>query len=204
MSFPDYFAAIPPLRVHDPLAELLGAPADGLIDYHFADAVRLAGHACPTVASAWLLTVRALKVLYGQRLPERGRIAVALPERLEQGVAGVIGSVVGLLTGAAGNGGFKGLGGRHGRRDLLRYGVADVAGIAFTRLDSGRAVDCRLKLDCVAGDPALPALLGAVLDGSADAAQRRQFAAAWQDRVRRLLVEHADDPALVDIRILQE
>ena len=28
----------------------------------FADAVRLAGHSCPTVAGAWLMTVRALRV----------------------------------------------------------------------------------------------------------------------------------------------
>ena len=202
--FPDYFSRVPGITVYDPLAELLGAPADGLLRYQFSDAVRLAGHACPTVASAWLATTRALARLYPERLPQRGNIGVALAESEEAGVAGVIASVAGLVTGAAGNGGFMGLGGRHGRRDLLRYGVADVAGIAFTRLDSGRAVDCRLKLDRVASDPALPTLLAAILDGSADAAQRRQFAAAWQDRVRRLLVEHADDPALVDIRILQE
>lgn len=204
MTFPAFFAAIPPLRMRDPLAALLGAADDGLIDYRFADAVRLAGHSCPTVAGAWLLTVRALKVLYGNRIPERGGIAIALPERQEQGVAGVIGSVITLLTGAAGSGGFKGLAGRHGRRELLRFGVDGVQGIAFTRLDSGRSIECLLQLDSVPGDPRTPLLLQAILDGSADREETRLFGELWQARVRRLLVDHADDPALVDIRIRQE
>ena len=39
------------------------------------------------------------------------------------GVVGVIVSVAGLLTGAAGRSGFKGLAGRHARSDLLTFGV---------------------------------------------------------------------------------
>ena len=54
MSFPDFFAEIPALRLHDGLAQLLGASDDGVIEYHYADAVRLAGHSCPTVAGGWL------------------------------------------------------------------------------------------------------------------------------------------------------
>jgi hypothetical protein len=111
MSFPEFFARIPGITLRDPLAELLGATEGGLIDYRFADAVKLAGHSCPTVAGAWLMTVRALRALYGDETPQRGQISVALSESIDRGVAGVIGSVAGLLTGAAGIGGFKGLGG---------------------------------------------------------------------------------------------
>jgi hypothetical protein len=35
MTFPDFFAQIPPITLRDPLAELLGAAEDGLIEYHF-------------------------------------------------------------------------------------------------------------------------------------------------------------------------
>ena len=73
MAFPEYFAAVKPLIVYDPLAKLLGAPEDGVITYEFADVVKLAGHACPTVAGAWLLTVRGLQALYGEELPQRYR-----------------------------------------------------------------------------------------------------------------------------------
>ena len=34
------------------------------------------------------------------------------------------------------------------------------------------------------------------------AAQTRLFGELWQDRVRRLLLDHADDPAVVEVRRL--
>jgi hypothetical protein len=39
--------------VGDPLAEVLGAGERGLIEYRHLDAVKLAGHSCPTAAGAW-------------------------------------------------------------------------------------------------------------------------------------------------------
>ena len=83
-----YFSRITPISLHDPLAELLGATEDGIITYDFLDAVKLAGHACPTVAGAWLATVRGLRALYGDDMPVRGNVAVALHEAVDDGVAG--------------------------------------------------------------------------------------------------------------------
>jgi len=202
MAFPEFFARIPAITLRDPLAELLGAAEGGLIEYRFADAVKLAGHSCPTVAGAWLMTVRALRALYGDEIPVRGDLRVALGETSDSGVAGVIASIAGLLTGAAGDGGFKGLGGRYGRRNLLRFGVAGVGGLAFTRLDTNVAVDCILRLETVPADPRLGGLLGAILGGTADDAARRLFGELWQARVRRILIEHADDPEIVELRPL--
>jgi hypothetical protein len=45
-------------------------------------------------------------------------------------------------------------------------------------------------------------LMQLTMTGQADAAQRREFGRLWQDRVRRLLIEHADDPAVVKVRAL--
>ena len=203
MAFPEFFARVAPVTLRDPLAELLGAAAGGLIEYRFADAVRLAGHSCPTVAGAWLMTVRALRALYGDDIPERGNIAVALRENFDSGVAGVIASVAGLLTGAAGAGGFKGLGGRYSRRNLLQFGVDGISGMAFTRLDTNVAVDCTLRLETVPADPRLASLLGAILQGTADAGNTRLFGELWQDRVRRILIDHAADPEIVQLRPLR-
>ncbi|MBP5996360.1 MAG: hypothetical protein KA535_00275 [Azonexus sp.] len=203
MAFPEFFARIPPITLRDPLAELLGAADGGLIEYRFADAVRMAGHSCPTVAGAWLMTVRALRALYGDETPVRGDLRVTLGETSDRGVAGVIASIAGLLTGAAGDGGFKGLGGRYGRRNLLHFGVAGVGGLAFTRLDTNVAVDCILRLETVPADPRLGGLLGAILGGTADDAARRLFGELWQARVRRILIEHADDPGIVELRPLR-
>jgi hypothetical protein len=52
MSFPDFFDEVPRITLRDPLAELLGSVTGGLLSYGYADVVRLAGHSCPTVASA--------------------------------------------------------------------------------------------------------------------------------------------------------
>ena len=202
MAFPEFFARVPAVTVRDPLAELLGAAEGGLIEYRFADAVRLAGHSCPTVAGAWLMTARALRALYGDEIPVRGDLRVALGETPDSGVAGVIASIAGLLTGAAGDGGFKGLGGRYGRRNLLRFGVAGVGGLAFTRLDTNVAVDCILRLEMVPADPRLGGLLGAILQGTADTGNTQLFGELWQDRVRRILIDHADDPEIVQLRPL--
>jgi hypothetical protein len=147
--------------------------------------------------------VRALRALYGDEIPERGNIAVALRESLDSGVAGVIASVAGLLTGAVGAGGFKGLGGRYSRRNLLQFGVDGISGMAFTRRDTNVAVDCTLRLETVPADPRLASLLGAILQGTADAGNTRLFGELWQDRVRRILIDHADDPEIVQLRPLR-
>ena len=200
MAFPEFFARVPAVTLRDPLAELLGAAEGGLIEYRFADAVKLTGHSCPTVAGAWLMTVRALRALYGDEIPERGNIAVALRESLDGGVAGVIGSVAGLLTGAAGAGGFKGLGGRHSRRNLLLFGVAGIGSVTFMRLDTDAAVDCTLRLETVPADPRLGNLLGAVLNGTANPDDTRQFGSLWQERVARILIDHGEDHEIVALR----
>jgi hypothetical protein len=91
--------------LRDPAA-LLGAAENGLVEYSYTDAVKLAGHSCPTVAGAYLMTFRALAKLYPDCPPERGAIRVELHAAQADGTAGVTAAVAGLLTGAAGEG-FK-------------------------------------------------------------------------------------------------
>ena len=97
MGFPAFFDAVPPLTLRDPLAEFLGAAAGGLIEYRYADAVKFAGHSCPTVAGAYLMTWRSLRALYGDEMPERGGVRIELRESQGHGVAGVIAGVITLL-----------------------------------------------------------------------------------------------------------
>jgi DNA-directed RNA polymerase subunit H (RpoH/RPB5) len=42
-----FFDAVPAIVVADPLADALGAVEGGLIEYRYADAVKLAGHWWP-------------------------------------------------------------------------------------------------------------------------------------------------------------
>lgn len=198
MAFPDFFARVPTIVLRDPLAQFLGATDDGLIEYGFSDAVKLAGHSCPTVAGAYLMTCRALRALYGDDIPERGGLRVDFRDAQGNGVTGVIASIVTLLTGATGPGGFKGLAGRYSRRDLLLFGAGEVAGEArFTRLDNGRSVSAVVELSAIPADPRMPALLQGLLAGHADPEAARLFGQVWQERVRRILIDHFDDPEVV-------
>jgi len=199
MRTPAFFAAAPRILMQDALAETLGATRGGVIEYTYADAVKLAGHSCPTVAGAYLMTRAALARLYPREVPRRGEVKVELRDAQEAGVVGVVASVATLITGAAGAGGFKGLAGRHVRRGLLVFGVPMRGEMRFTRLDVGTSVEVSFHMDALPRTTALPGLMQAALAADAPAAAREAFAAAWQERVRTILVDHADDPALVSV-----
>jgi hypothetical protein len=200
MRTPAFFDAVPAITVADPLAEALGAAEGGLIEYRYVDAVKLAGHSCPTVAGAWLMTRAALAHLYpGEVPPRRGEIRVELRQAVDEGVAGVIAGVAGLVTGAAGEGGFKGLAGRFARHGLMRFGVPMRGEIRFTRLDNGRSVELSHRPQALPRPEGLSSALHDALAPQASAAARRAFAEAWQGWVQVILTEHADDPALVEM-----
>lgn len=200
MSYPAFYAEVPRIVLHDPLAEFLGAAEDGVIDYGYVDAVRLAGHSCPTVAAAYGMCLRALRFLYPDTLPQRGDIRVEFRADRLSGVTGVIASVATLITGATRDTGFKGLGGRFDRRKLL-YFMADItAESRFTRIDTGAAVDVSTRLQNLPGDPRVAELLPLCIDGRASTAETAEFRAAWQARVRAVLLEHLDDPEVFELR----
>jgi hypothetical protein len=197
MNYPVFFDQAPAITVHDRLAKFFGAFNDGIIIYRYIDAVRLAGHSCPTVAGAYLLARRALNMLYPDQIPERGGVQVRFSSSLDDGVTGVIGNVVSLITGAAGLGGFKGIGHDFRRRNLMYFGCAIEGEIRFERLDNGSAVVLALHMHRVEADPRTGILLRKILEGPVDTQESNEFAELWQDRVRRILIEHADDRELI-------
>ena len=200
MHFPEFFQRVPRLRVRDPLAEFLGTAQDGLLEYGYEDAVRLAGHSCPTVASAYVMACRAMTMLHGQGVPERGNLRLAFADDLEQGVTGVIASVFGLLTGAAQEGGFKGLGGQFVRRGLQQFGAAIPLAVRLTRIDTGEAVDAAADLSRVPAHGDMSRLLGRCIRDEADAVERGRFGQLWQERVARILLEHWQDDEVFQLR----
>lgn len=191
--FPAFFEQVPRLAVRDPLADFLGAAEGGVLDYGYADAVRLAGHSCPTVASAYALTHHALTRLFPSELPVRGTVRVSFQHPLDEGVTGVIAAVVGLLSGSAQDGGFKGIGGQFVRRNLQAFGAQQPLALRFTRSDSGATIDAAAELSRVPPHPEMPELMRSCMRGEADAAQTRRFGELWQQRVARILLEHWDD-----------
>jgi len=196
MTHPGFFDRIPTITLKDPLAQLLGSAQDGLIEYSYAEAVKLTGHSCPTVAGAWLMTTQALQRLYGEAIPTRGGIAVFFRNEAAEGVTGVIASVVGFITGAAADTGFKGIRGRFARCGLMHFGQAVEGDIRFQRLDTGDQVTVSFNASAVPPATGLMPRLFAAMDANASPEQQAAFADIWQDRVRRIF-ENSDHPELI-------
>jgi hypothetical protein len=197
MRYPDFYDEVPRILLYDPLSDFLGAAESGILEFGYLDAVKLAGHSCPTVAGAYLMTARALDALYPDEMPVRGDIDVLIREEAEDGVAGVIASVAALITGSAGAGGFKGIAGRYERRDRLRFGVNISCPLAFRRRDMGLVIGATLSTGIVPIAPAAQGLMEKVLGGTALPEDEAMFRWHWQHRVKRMLVDHFDDPELV-------
>lgn len=191
MALAPFFDTAPTLTVYDPLAQFLGASDDGTITYGYADAVKLAGHSCPTVAGAFLMTREGLAALYGTGLPERGGVEVFVRGARNEGTNGVIASVATLLTGAAPETGFGGVGGRFVRRDLLHFDAAIDGLLALRRLDNQAGVVLDLDTAVVPPSPEFGSLLPKALSGRAEEVEQARFAALWQDRVARMLASPA-------------
>ncbi|HGH0151691.1 TPA: hypothetical protein ACJKHM_001102 [Neisseria meningitidis] len=199
---PEFFDRAPTLTVQDPLAEFLGAAENGILTYRYADAVRLCGHSCPTVAGAYLMVIKGLKALYGEDLPERGGIEAAMQGARDEGTVGVTASVVQLLTGAASETGFGGIGiqGRFARRNLLSFGAGEINGtLTLRRKDNGKTVAVSLNAALQPFAPQMRDIMPKAVGGSASAEELKQFGELWQERVRAFLIDQADNPEFVTV-----
>ena len=100
MKSPSFFDEVVSIEMIDPLANVLGTFEDGKVTFTYLDVVKAAGHSCPTVSGAYIMTYHALKALYKDELPVRGMVDVSFRESVDEGVAGVIGNVITHITGA--------------------------------------------------------------------------------------------------------
>lgn len=194
MNYPAFFDAVPGISLYDPLAEFLGASDGGVLQYGYLDAVKLAGHSCPTVASAYWSTCKALAFLYPDTMPVRGDIRVEFSQESTSGVIGVIANVVTMLTGATFDTGFKGIGGHFDRRNKLFFAVDMPGEIRFTRLDNRQSVAVASNLQRVPASPRVPMLLASCINNVATPDEINEFRQLWQERVRSILLEHGNDP----------
>ncbi len=201
MHFPAFFDQVPSLRVQDPLAAFLGSAEDGILLYHYADAVKLAGHSCPTVASAYALGHKAMQRLYPETVPQRGGVRIQFQQPLTEGVTGVVASILTLLTGAAQDGGFKGIGGQFVRQQRQVFDHPEQAlQLRFTRIDNGQSVEAQAQLHRVPAAPEMASLLPRCIHGEASHEELARFRELWQGRVARLLCEHWDDDEVWCVR----
>jgi hypothetical protein len=197
-GFQQFFSEVDPIVLREPLAETLGAfSAGGGFSYTFADLVKLAGHACPTMAGAWLACQSALRALYPGETPVRGQVAVTVFGDPDEGTYGVMAQAFTFLTGAAPATGFKGLGPLFKRKDLLTYSreKPDPQAMCFElrRTDTGAAVLVKFSPRLIPF-PAekgrrMSELMEKVVWEAAQPAESAEFRQLWMEKVRMMLVE---------------
>ncbi len=145
-TFRDFLKEVRPIQFKEPLAETLGVFKEegATLEYTFIDVVKLAGHACPTIAGAYLACQKALETLYPDEIPVRGEISVTVYGEPDEGTYGVMAQVFSFLTGAAPDTGFRGLGHKFKRKDLLKFIPDKIDSQAmcfeFKRLDNDKTV----------------------------------------------------------------
>jgi hypothetical protein len=199
MSYPKFFDSVETIKVVDPLANVLGAFEMGKYEFNYIDVVKSAGHSCPTVAGAYLITLEALKALYPGELAARGNIHVKFKEPLEEGVAGVISNVVSQITGATDKSGFKGLAGKFARHSLMNFNANITSSARFTRVDTGKSVDVFYDPSSVMPKPSMQTLMQKMMSGQAQPAEIKEFGEVWQDRVKRIFENTSSVVRVVEV-----
>lgn len=196
MSYPKFFDSVESIKLVDPLSNVLGAFEDGIYEITFLEVVKAAGHSCPTVAGAYLITLEGLKALYPDARAVRGEIKVEFRDPMEEGVAGVIGNVVSQITGATEKSGFKGLGGKFARHSLMKFNANINSSIRLTRADNGKSVDVYYDPSSIGGSPKMQMLMQKMMGGMATKEEVKEFGALWQDRVERIM---ANIPSVIRV-----
>jgi formylmethanofuran dehydrogenase subunit E len=188
MNYPKFFDTVESIKLQDPLADILGAFENGEYEISYVEVVKSAGHSCPTVAGAYLMTQAALQALYGEQRAVRGGVKVEFKEGIEDGVAGVIANVVTQITGATDKSGFKGLGGKHARHSLMFFHADINTSARFSRLDTQESVEVVYDPSCVAIDPQMKQLMQKLFQGDASLEEKETFGKLWQERVENIFL----------------
>ncbi len=186
MTYPDFFNAIEKIKLKDDLANFLGATEDGIIEFSYIDVVKTAGHSCPTVLGAYLMTCEGLKALYKDKLPKRGEIKIEFSEKIEDGVAGVIASVMTNITGATVNTGFKGIMGLFSRNSLMAFESDITSSVRFTRRDTNASVDVIYDPSSIGADSMMRELMQKAISRTATEEEEKEFGKLWQQRVESI------------------
>ncbi len=186
MNYPTFFNTLPTITLQDPLSAFLGTFEEGIVEFNYLDIVKSAGHSCPTVAGAYLTTLKGLEALYPEEIPQRGGISVEVKDDVNNGVTGVITNVITQITGATEITGFKGINGNFSRNNLMKFNAKITSPIKFTRLDTNQSVEVNYDPSSIKSDPKQQELMGKIMQGNANQEEKKEFGILWQQRVQKI------------------
>jgi formylmethanofuran dehydrogenase subunit E len=195
----DFYNKVEKIKLYDPLSEFLGSFERGIVEIDYESIVKTAGHSCPTVAGAYLMTLVALKALYTDTLPVRGGIEVSFKESMEEGVAGVIANVISNITGATDKSGFKGLNGKFARHSLMHFNADIKSNAKFTRVDTKQSIEIIYNPNVVPASAQMQPLMQKMMQGKATDAEKLSFGKLWQERVEKIVCNYEDYPELITV-----
>ena len=199
MTYPEFYDQVRTITLQDPLSDFLGSFEDGIIKFKYIQIVKVAGHSCPTVAGAYLMTLKGLEFLYGTELPIRGEIKVEFKESIDDGVAGVIANVISNITGATRITGFKGLNGQFVRHSLMNFDSHIRSSVRFTRMDNGESVDVNYNPSSIQANPEMGPLMQKMMMNMATDDEKKLFKYYWQQRVKEILIDNIDNQSVVSV-----
>ena len=192
------FVTCPTITLFEPLIDFFGTPINKNVEFKLEDVFKVAGHACPTVLGAYLMTYYSLKALYGENLPVRGEIEISFQTSEDNSTTGVVGSVMGMITGAAGIGGFKGLAGNFSRNKKLVYQTAQDHKIIFKRLDNGYSLAVDYSPAEIEFSKDISTLLDLCIKNEATVNQKAEMNFLWNERLQNII-----DASLIHDRIVK-
>ncbi len=184
-----FFNDIESIKLFDDLCKFLGVNEDGILDFSYADIVKVAGHSCATVAGAYLIALKGLQALYADKLPERGYIRVEIRKEVTEDNSGVVGFVLSCITGATKDYGFGGIPtGKFNRRDLLFFGCDIDSDVRFTRLDTNESVGINYRPQKIVNPMSI---LKSAIGPDATQEDKNSFPQRFQDMVKTVF-DNAD------------
>lgn len=192
----DYITQVPPIMMIEPYFAIFGQSA-GPVPYYYEEAVKLSGHSCGATAGAWIITKKALEVLYPNgEVPVRGQIFVEAPGAEDEWFVGVFGDVIMYVTGAAPKTGFNGsdfaVNDLFVRQNKMVYSEKPTGQLPpmrewiFTRLDTGAKVGVKFNLVIITPlpTPARVEMGKKVALGQATAEEAADYIEYWNARAR--------------------
>ena len=198
MNYPTFFKTRPIIKLQDPLQGFLGTFENGIIEFSYLDIVKSAGHSCPTVTGAYLMTLKGLKALYKDELPVRGEVVVSFSDDASEGVTGVIANVISQITGATKVTGFKGIQGKFSRNNLLNFNVNFNGNVKFQRVDTNQAVIVHYDPSSIPTDPRQKELMAKIVQKKANQQEEIEFEVLWQHRVEKIF-NHVNEVIEVEV-----
>ncbi len=199
MLYPEFFDKVESILLYDPLADFLGAIEAGAVEITYLDVVKFAGHSCPTVAGAYLMSKVGLQKLFADALPIRGEVAVYIKGKKSEGVNGVIGNTIAYICGVSDEAGFKGIGNRFNRSNKLFYDANINGEVKLVRLDTNESVEISYDPSIVPPDQKMKSLMQKLMQQSATAQEKKEFQTLWQQRVANILLEKDLLPKLIKV-----